>query len=64
MKNVNPFGLFDEHFLLERLTKLNDPLMKLNKHIEWNIFVPVLNQALLDSERMKPEEGVLPLTSC
>jgi IS5 family transposase len=57
MKNVNPFGLFDEHFLLERLTKLNDPLMKLNKHIEWNIFVPVLNQALLDSEKDETRGG-------
>lgn len=26
MKNVNPLGLFDEHFRLERLTQLNDPL--------------------------------------
>ena len=29
MKNINPLGLFDEHFLLERLTKLKDPLVKL-----------------------------------
>jgi transposase, IS5 family len=57
MKNVNPFGLFDEHFLLERLTKLNDPLVKLNKHIDWNIFVPVLSQALLDSEKDETKGG-------
>jgi len=41
MKNVNPVGLFDEHFLLEKLTKLNDPLVKLNDHIDWNIFIPL-----------------------
>src|ERR1017187_6772279 len=57
MKNVNPFGLFDEHFLLERLTKLNDPLIKLNKHIDWNIFSPVLNQALVDSEKDESKGG-------
>ncbi len=44
MKNVNPLGLFDEHFRLERLTQLNDPLVKLNKYIDWRIFAPVLNQ--------------------
>jgi hypothetical protein len=57
MKNVNPFGLFDEHFLLERLTKLNDPLIKLNKHIDWNIFSPVLNEALVDSEKDESKGG-------
>ena len=38
MKNINPLGLFDEHFLLERLTKLKDPLVKLDEHIDWDIF--------------------------
>jgi IS5 family transposase len=57
MKNVNPLGLFDEHFILERLTKLNDPLIKLNKHIDWNIFSPVLNQALIDSEKDETKGG-------
>jgi IS5 family transposase len=57
MKNVNPLGLFDEHFLLERLTKLNDPLLKLNKYIDWNIFAPVLNQTLLDSEKNETKGG-------
>jgi hypothetical protein len=31
MKNINPLGLFDDHFLLEALSKLDDPLQKLNK---------------------------------
>jgi len=57
MKNVNPLGMFDEHFLLERLTKLNDPLIKLNRHIDWNIFTPVLEQALLDSEKDETKGG-------
>ncbi len=25
MKNINPLGLFDDHFLLETLSKLGDP---------------------------------------
>jgi hypothetical protein len=25
MKNINPLGMFDEHHLLEKLTKLKDP---------------------------------------
>ncbi|WP_242664383.1 IS5 family transposase [Chlorobium sp. N1] len=45
MKNINPLGLFDEHFLLERLTKLKDPLVKLESYINWNIFTPVLDVA-------------------
>ena len=45
MKNINPLGLFDEHFLLERLTKMKDPLVKLDEHIDWDIFRPVLEIA-------------------
>jgi IS5 family transposase len=50
MKNINPLGLFDEYFLLERLTKLKDPLVKLEEHIDWNIFVPVLDVAFSKPE--------------
>ena len=39
MKNINSLGLFDEHFLLEKLTKLG-------QHIDWNIFVPILDVVL------------------
>jgi len=42
MKNINPLGLFDEQLLLERLTKLKDPLLKLDEHIDWKIFTPIL----------------------
>ena len=45
MKNINPLGLFDEHFLLEKLTKLGDPLEKLNDYIDWNIFKATLSRA-------------------
>ncbi len=39
-------SLFDEQFKLERLSELGDPLEKLNKCIEWNIFRPLLNKAM------------------
>ena len=38
MKNINPLGLFDEHIIMEKLTKLSDPLQKLNDYIDWKIF--------------------------
>jgi len=41
MKNINPLGLFDDHFLLEKLTKLGDPLQKLNEIIDRASFVKV-----------------------
>ena len=34
MKNINPLGLFDDHFLMEKLTKLGDPLQKLNETLD------------------------------
>ncbi len=43
MNNINPLGLFDEHFLFEKLTKLKDPLVKLAAHIEWKMFSPFLD---------------------
>lgn len=52
MKNINPLGFFDEHFLLERLTKLKDPLVKLEEHINWNIFVPILDVAFSRPEHL------------
>ena len=45
MKNINPIGLFDDHFLLNQLTKLGDPLEKLDNFIDWKIFEVPLNQA-------------------
>lgn len=37
-------SLFDEQFKLERLSELGDPLEKLNRCIDWNIFRPILNK--------------------
>ena len=51
MKNINPLGLFDEHFLMEKLTKLGDPLQKLNDYIEWKIFEGPLNEAYKDEDK-------------
>ena len=45
MKNINPIGLFDDHFLLNQLTKLGDPLKKLDNFIDWKIFEVPLDQA-------------------
>jgi len=45
MKNINPLGLFDDHFLLEKLTKLGDPLQKLSDYIDWDIFRMPLEKA-------------------
>ena len=48
MKNINSLGLFDDHFLMEKLTKLGDPLQKLSKYIDWEIFENPLNDAFSD----------------
>ena len=41
MKNINPLGMFDEHFLLEKRTKLKHPLVKLEAHIDSKMFAPL-----------------------
>lgn len=51
MKNINPLGLFDHHFLLEALSKFGDPLQKLNKYIDWNIFESPINEAFKNEDR-------------
>ena len=38
MKNINPLGVFDDYFLLKQLTKLGDPLEKLDCYMYWKIF--------------------------
>jgi transposase, IS5 family len=43
MKNINPSGMFDEHFRLEKITKFKDPLVRLEAHIDWKIFSPILD---------------------
>jgi IS5 family transposase len=56
MKNINPLGLFDEHFLLVKLTKLGDPLKKLNDYIGWDIFRDPLDKAFAE-ETDRSKEG-------
>jgi hypothetical protein len=51
MKNINPLGIFDDHFLLEALSKLGDPLQKLNKYINWNIFESPIYEAFKNEDR-------------
>lgn len=57
MANINPLGLFDDHFQLEKLNKLRDPLLKLDSHIEWDIFSPVLERAFANPDRKKSKGG-------
>lgn len=59
MKNINPFGLFDEHFLLEKLSKLGDPLEKLNIIIDWTIFEMPIDKAL-ENKTKDPSKGGRP----
>lgn len=57
MKNINPLGLFDEHFLMEKLTKLGDPLEKLNDYIDWNIFKAPLFKAFEGETQVQSKGG-------
>jgi len=51
MKNINPLGLFDDQFLMEKLTKLGDPLQKLSEYIDWRIFEGPLDEAYKDEDK-------------
>ena len=44
MKKNNQRGLFDEYLKLEKLEKKGDPLIEINKMINWDIFQPILNK--------------------
>jgi IS5 family transposase len=44
MKTKKSRSLFDEEFRLEKISHKQDPLEKLNKNINWEIFRPTLNQ--------------------
>ncbi|WP_257670375.1 transposase [Parapedobacter tibetensis] len=46
MKNINPLGLFDDYFLTQKLSKLGNPLEKLDRHIDWKIFEQTVNQPI------------------
>jgi len=51
MKNINPLGLFDDHFVMEKLTKLGDPLQRLSEFIDWRIFEKPLDRAFKYDEK-------------
>ncbi len=53
MKNKNERGFFDEQFRLEDLSKQNDPLVKLNKVMDWEQF-----RKLLENTFEKEEKGM------
>jgi IS5 family transposase len=57
MKNVNPLGLFDDHFLMVKLTKLGDPLQKLSNYIDWDIFKVPLDKAFADETKGRTKGG-------
>lgn len=52
MKHKSERGLFDEHFRLEKLSKQNDPLIKLNQCIRWGQFQSIIDEAF------KKERGI------
>ena len=52
-------GFFDAEYRLQDITKQGDPLEKLNQHIEWEMFRPVLEEAFL-AEGKDPQKGGRP----
>jgi len=60
MKNVASLGLFDDHFLMEKLNKFGDPLQKLNKYNNWKIFESPINEAFKNDDRDLSRGGRLP----
>ena len=57
MKNINALGLFDDHFLIEKLTKLGDPLQRLNNYIDWAIFKMPMDEAFAEKSKDKSKGG-------
>ena len=51
MKNKNGRGFFDEQFRLEKLSKQNDPLVKLLHEIDWEQFRRILTNAFEKEEK-------------
>ena len=52
-KTTQARGLFDEEFRLEKLSRTNDPLVKLNERINWEVFRPVLEGSLAKEPKGK-----------
>ena len=45
MSNKKSHSFFDEHFRLEKINTLKDPLVKLNAIIRWEDFRPIIDTA-------------------
>ncbi len=58
MKNINLLRQFDDHFFLEKLTKLGDPLERLNKFIDSDIFKAPINEAFTDELKDNSKGGL------
>lgn len=50
-KRQKALGLFDIDFRLEKLSKLNDPLEKLGKHIDFEMFRSVIEEGIEDKAK-------------
>lgn len=58
MKIKNTAGFFDEQNVLEKLTKLGDPLVLINQHIDFNLFKEtILKFSGRSAEDTKPSKG-------
>ena len=53
MSKKRTHGLFDEHFRLEKINTLKDPLVKLNAIINWEDFRPIIDNAFPINEPSK-----------
>jgi len=45
MRKTKSRGLFDEHFRLEKISKIKEPLAHLNMFIRWEDFRPIIDKA-------------------
>lgn len=58
-KKVRPRGLFDEYYVLDKLSKLKDPLEKLSKRINFEAFREEL-ETIYDKKDRKSNAGARP----
>ena len=50
MRNKKSRGLFDDQFRLEKISKLKDPLEKLNRYIIWEDFRSIIDRPFRETE--------------
>src|SRR4030043_336948 len=50
-KKKKTCGFFDEEYRLEKLTRSNDPLVKLKERIKWELFRQILEESLTKETR-------------